>query len=59
MPNEAAAHDSARPSWFRLTPAGPHERSGGLGCDGYTYEFYCTKDGQTWPCAAERARTSR
>ncbi|MGH8877004.1 MAG: hypothetical protein ACRD0P_06655 [Stackebrandtia sp.] len=44
------------PDWFRLKPEGPHERSGGLGVDGYTFEFYCAKDGETWPCKAVHDR---
>ncbi|ADD42273.1 hypothetical protein [Stackebrandtia nassauensis] len=45
---------SRYPSWFRLEPDGPHKKSGGLGTDGYNYEFYCAKDGEPWPCATER-----
>lgn len=47
---------SRHPHWFRLEPEGPHRKSGGLGNDGYNYEFYCAKDGQPWPCPAERDR---
>lgn len=48
--------EQARPVWFRLEPAGPHTKSGGLGIDGYHYAFYCAKDGQPWPCEDERER---
>lgn len=47
------------PEWFRLRPAGPHRKSGGLGADGYSYEFFCTKDGHRWPCPAEQQRAAR
>lgn len=40
------------PAWFKLEPEGPHRKSGGLGADGYHYEFYCAKDGHQWPCPA-------
>jgi hypothetical protein len=48
-----------RPEWFRHEPDGPHKKSGGLGADGYSYEFYCAKDGEPWPCAHEREREQR
>lgn len=51
--NRASRH----PNWFRMDPGGPHRKSGGLGADGYHYEFYCAKDGEAWPCAAERDQT--
>lgn len=45
------------PTWFRHEPHGPHKKSGGLGTDGYTYEWYCAKDREPWPCAHEREKT--
>lgn len=47
------------PKWFTLNPEGPHKKSGGLGLDGFTYEFYCAKDGQVWPCEDEKQRIAK
>lgn len=53
------ATDRTYPSWYRYEPDGPHRKSGGLGTDGYTYEFFCTKDGHRWPCPAAQQHAAR
>lgn len=43
------------PDWFKLDPDGPHEKSGGLCVDSYSYVWFCAKDGPLALCGRATA----